>query len=667
MHWNQSISDSVPPVLLPVNESTPLKVLLKVKPRDAEINSGDENLFNSYLLQDNLFFYKDEDKYQFDSVHEKSTELYNGIKGDLINNIFEGYHTGVITYGSAGTGKSSIFYGTDSTYEGGVVLMFVQDLYDKIDSIGNDTHFTVSLSTIEIHLEKMYDLLVNDRRPLKLHHETKQDDEYYFKDLHVAFVTSRDELINYIMDAESNRFSGSCLHTNYVQRSKSHLITKINVEQRNLNEDVVKRGSISFFDLAAIDFIDKDSMVSLGLTSDEVKKLNLESTTLKNSIISMSELSENPNAVIPYKNSNLTKLLNQCFMGNMKTTVILTCSMLKSNEAETLETLKMGLKLESISSNVHMNKHALNSKKKLDLIVEDMKSKEANYMNRIRLLETELNDLRASYGEAISETSSFKEEMNKERAKNVKLKEELEVFKKLLQKKGEAQSTHSKEMPLTDDEEIMQQLIEKSASVAELKATLDIEKHKSFKLNEVLKNYVEKLQTLKKMNDNLVTRIEKQEDSIQDLLSSNTVMKSQIKNWNNTADSRTERIKLLESKLREQQLKAESTSIFSSPRKQSIGSSSSNPILHSDETSEGYAKHQTASSGWGFGVTKSAFWGHGNISAQRKASTSSMATIESQESPSHSVTTKSFKKGLVLNSIKSVSANPGNTEDNDNK
>ena len=72
---------------------------------------------------------------------------------------------------------------------------------------------------------------------------------------------------------------------------------------------------------------------------DEAKNINKSLSALGNVIAA---LAEGNKTHIPYRDSKLTRILQESLGGNAKTTVVICCSPASYNEAETKSTLDFG-------------------------------------------------------------------------------------------------------------------------------------------------------------------------------------------------------------------------------------------------------------------------------------------------------------------------------------
>ena len=89
----------------------------------------------------------------------------------------------------------------------------------------------------------------------------------------------------------------------------------------NMDDYSSKTGKLSLIDLAGSEKLAKTG--ATGQTMEEGKKINLSLTTLGNVI---NALTDGKSAFIPYRNSKLTRVLQESLGGNSKTTLIVTAS-----------------------------------------------------------------------------------------------------------------------------------------------------------------------------------------------------------------------------------------------------------------------------------------------------------------------------------------------------
>ena len=137
-------------------------------------------------------------------------------------------------------------------------------------------------------------------------------------------------------------------------------------------------------DLAGSEKISKSG--AEGKTLEEAKKINQSLSELGNVI---NALTDGKSQHIPYRNSQLTKVLQESLGGNSRTTLIITCSPTVYNELETLSTLRFGFRAKSIKNTPKINREFTIAE--LQLLLEKAEKKITEKDIRIKQLESFLN------------------------------------------------------------------------------------------------------------------------------------------------------------------------------------------------------------------------------------------------------------------------------------
>lgn len=123
------------------------------------------------------------------------------------------------------------------------------------------------------------------------------------------------------------------------------------VYQNNLEDLSAKTGKLFLVDLAGSEKIAKTG--AEGKTLDEAKRINQSLSSLGNVI---NALTDGKSAHVPYRDSKLTRILQESLGGNSMTTLIITCSPSSFNEQETLSTFRFGSRAKCIKNKPKMNR-----------------------------------------------------------------------------------------------------------------------------------------------------------------------------------------------------------------------------------------------------------------------------------------------------------------------
>merc|ERR1719327_137709 len=132
--------------------------------------------------------------------------------------------------------------------------------------------------------------------------------------------------------------------------SRSHLVFFVTLEQKDLTTKSVKVGKLHLVDLAGSEKVAKTGVS--GERLDEAKNINRSLSALGNVI---NALTDKKSTHIPYRDSKLTRVLQESLGGNAKTSLIITCSPSNFNEQETISTLRFGQRAKMIKNVVKVN------------------------------------------------------------------------------------------------------------------------------------------------------------------------------------------------------------------------------------------------------------------------------------------------------------------------
>ncbi len=181
----------------------------------------------------------------------------------------------------------------------------------------------------------------------------------------------------------------------------------VSVAQKNTKNDSSKLGKLYFCDLAGSEKVGKTH--ASGQTLKEAQMINKSLSALGNVINSLTEAKAG--AHVPYRDSKLTRILQESLGGNSQTCLVITCSMSAYNDRETLSTLRFGNRAKNIKNKVVQN--AERSAKELLIQLKEAEGKIKKVTELVRIFQTKLKSLVSSSSDEIkAKYDKFKSEVD---------------------------------------------------------------------------------------------------------------------------------------------------------------------------------------------------------------------------------------------------------------
>lgn len=214
-----------------------------------------------------------------------------------------------------------------------------------------NVEFLIRCSYLELYNEEIRDLLTNQKNAPKC--ELKEDNNkgVYVKGLSDVVVESPDDLVKMFDRGLTNRTTASTNMNS--ESSRSHSVFTVVIEMSTKDEttgkDMLRVGKLNLVDLAGSERAKKtgakDQVLKEGI------KINLSLTALGNVISALSEGGRH----IPYRDSKLTRLLQDSLGGSAKTMMVAAISPADYNYEETLSTLRYANRAKNIKNKPKIN------------------------------------------------------------------------------------------------------------------------------------------------------------------------------------------------------------------------------------------------------------------------------------------------------------------------
>ena len=445
--------------------------------------------------------------FSFDHVFGPNVEqkyIYDTCAASVVDGCLSGYNGTIFAYGQTGSGKTHTMEGRpDPPTLRGIIPNSFQHIFDHV-STAQDLQFLVRASYLEIYNEEIRDLLSKDPKN-SLDLKESVDSGVYVKDL-TSFVVKNVSEIDHVMQAgKKNRSVGVTLMNQ--TSSRSHSIFTIVIECCESAGDHIRVGKLNLVDLAG-----SERQSKTGATGDRLKeatKINLSLAALGNVI---SALVDGKSSHIPYRDSKLTRLLQNSLGGNAKTVMCANAGPADYNYDETLSTLRYANRAKNIKNKPKINEDPKDAmlreyQEEIKRLKEQLELTKGGVMIDAQGNEVQVHNAKKEIVEKIVEREVIKE------VKVGVSDEEMESIR--------MKATEEKEMLMKQAQEDMKQLIDQQSRTAqerqELQDALDREAEDRAKIEDQKSKLANKLKMMEEKlikGGEVISKASKQEAAL---------------------------------------------------------------------------------------------------------------------------------------------------------
>ncbi|KAK4348841.1 hypothetical protein RND71_031596 [Anisodus tanguticus] len=379
----------------------------------------------------------------YGSTASPSAAMYQECVSPLVDGLFQGYNATVLAYGQTGSGKTyTMGTGFKDGFQTGLIPQVMNSLFNKVEALKHQAEFQLHVSFIEIHKEEVRDLLdsisVNKSETANGHNGKVaipgkppiQIRESSNGVITLAGSTERSvrtlkEMADCLEQGSLSRATGSTNMNN--QSSRSHAIFTITMEQMrktgsndgNSNECMTEEylcAKLHLVDLAGSERAKRTG--SDGLRFKEGVHINRGLLALGNVISALGDEKKRKEGVhVPYRDSKLTRLLQDSLGGNSRTVMIACISPADINAEETLNTLKYANRARNIQNKPVVNRDPVSS--------EMLKMRQ-----QLEYLQAELCARGGGGGASSDEIQVLKDKISWLEASNAELSRELHEYRR---------------------------------------------------------------------------------------------------------------------------------------------------------------------------------------------------------------------------------------------
>ena len=452
----------------------------------------------------------------------------------MVESVLSGYNGTIFAYGQTGSGKTYTMVGEfDNPSIKGIIPRSFDYIFDRIKQIQKEdpsSKYNISISFIQIYLEMIQDLFEPSNQV-----RIREDPErgVFLDNCLWIKVKNTNDCCEAFKKGEKNRITECTRMNAHSSRSHALLIARIerNFIDEKSNEHIMTQGHLYLVDLAGSERVTKTNAREMRL--EEAKKINYSLLILGNCIQSLTS----PNSkFVSYRDSKLTRILQESLGGNAKTSLIVTISPSGYNSEETLSALNFGLRAMKVQ-----NKPVINR-------AQDYQAMCFKLQEEYDKLMEQYSKLRIEYDKVCDENEKLKsgemflnmQKNNiKQQIKNNSIShEDMEKIKKKFEKDMANLEMYYNKVLKNKEEENMQ-------IMKDIDNTLIKKDNKIQNLSNKIIEYEQKLKNIIETNSDLNKEIEDLQKTCNDMLLEKEQFNTKINNLIQTNQNLSKNINLL--------------------------------------------------------------------------------------------------------------------------
>ncbi|KPI97651.1 Bipolar kinesin KRP-130 [Papilio xuthus] len=292
----------------------------------------------------------------------KQVEVYQEVVSPLIEEVLAGYNCTVFAYGQTGTGKTHTMVGENTGNEttwqddplAGIIPRALSQLFDELRL--TNTEYTVRVSYLELYNEELFDLLSTseDNSKLRIYEDVTRKGSNIVNGLEEITVYNKNEVYKIMAQGQERKRVASTLMN--AQSSRSHTVFTIVIHMKENSpegEELVKIGKLNLVDLAGSENISKAGSDNPAKRERARECVNINQSLLTLGRVITALVERHPH--IPYRESKLTRILQESLGGRTKTSIIATVSPGHKDLEETMSTLEYANRAKNIQNKPEIN------------------------------------------------------------------------------------------------------------------------------------------------------------------------------------------------------------------------------------------------------------------------------------------------------------------------
>ncbi|KAL4230287.1 hypothetical protein ACF0H5_010672 [Mactra antiquata] len=422
----------------------------------------------------------------------KNSQIYKERIESLVQRAMEGYNVTVMAFGANGSGKTMLMSGIDE--DPGIIPCANRSIFEIASKLGGKD-FMISVSYLEILDEKMIDLLNPHPNTMTIRqHPTKG---IFVEGLSEMIVKSSDEIAQYFEQGTRARKMGA--NDMRAHKPRANAVYSIIIEQRERQSSKVGVRSV-------LHFVDLAGNNAGGITDPEVLA---GVQGIQNVLMALG--GPRKGSGVPYRDSKLTRYLQESLGGNAITVLFALVSPLDKFHQENITTLQVSQFAKNVKNRVKLNLDETNEiiaelREEIGKLRDKIASSSEPSREDVLKMEDLVKDLQIAKKQTWDEKQKASGRFEEERKVNLANQGILEFVMDDM-KKGNKEIQEKIQILQKEKDQVMSAYKEKRAIVDQLKA----------ELQSKIMNYskfAEKGKTSESENKALVTAIHKLKEQL---------------------------------------------------------------------------------------------------------------------------------------------------------
>ncbi|KAF6254764.1 P-loop containing nucleoside triphosphate hydrolase protein [Scenedesmus sp. NREL 46B-D3] len=279
-------------------------------------------------------------EYEFDRVFgpkDGQAQVFDEVSG-LVTSILDGYNVCIMAYGQTGSGKTHTIEGPAE--DPSVNSRALAELFRSAEERSTGFKYAFSASVLEIYNEQIFDLLAGSRDSGDKLDIKEGPQGLFIPGLRVEAVGGAEDVVAVLQKGKQHR---STFATNMNEHSsRSHLVLTIYVKGYDNAKGTSWSCKMHLIDLAGSERVSRSG--AEGERLKEAAAINKSLWALGDVVAALQQRSSH----VPYRNSKLTRLLEDSLGGSSKTLLVVNCSPAAENANESKCSLEFAARARKV-------------------------------------------------------------------------------------------------------------------------------------------------------------------------------------------------------------------------------------------------------------------------------------------------------------------------------